>query len=101
MKKQFLKYLLILFVMIGAAVTSQAQVRVYVKTRPTVVVTERTAIPHPHYVWVGDEWTIRNGAYVNVAGHWVAPRPGFVWVPGHWTTEKRGDYWIAGHWRKL
>lgn len=101
MKKHLLKYLLAMFILIGASATTNAQTRIYVKVRPTAVVTTRTVAPHTNYIWVGDEWIIKNGAYVHVGGHWVAPRRGYVWVPGHWATEKRGDYWIRGHWRRV
>ena len=90
-----------MFVFILATASSQAQTRIYVKARPTVVVTTRTATPHHGYVWVDDEWSVRNGAYIQTTGHWVAPRRGYVWVPGHWATERRGDYWIRGHWRRV
>lgn len=101
MKRQIVKFLLAFFVFIGASQLTNAQTRIYVKVRPTAVVTARTVAPHPGYVWIGDEWTVRNGAYVQVNGHWVAPRRGWVWVPGHWTTERRGDYWVPGHWRRV
>ncbi len=100
MKKQILKYLLFLFVFIITSQLSHAQVRVYVKVRPTATVVKRPATPHKGYVWVGDEWTIQNGTYVHTDGHWVAPRRGYAWVPGHWFKERRGEYWIAGHWRR-
>lgn len=100
MKKQVIKYLLAMFILVGAAATVNAQTRIYVKVRPNAVATARTAAPHSHYVWVGDEWTVINGAYVQTNGHWMAPRKGYVWVPGHWATEARGDYWIPGHWRR-
>jgi len=101
MKKQLFKYLLAMFILVGASATVNAQTRVYVKVRPTFTVTARPAMPHPHYVWIADEWRIENGAYVHVPGYWAAPRAGWVWVPGHWTTEARGDYWIRGHWRRV
>ena len=56
MKKQILKYLLVLFVLIGASQFSYAQTRIYVKVRPTATVVTRPASPHAGYVWVGDEW---------------------------------------------
>ena len=59
MKKQLFKYLLAMFMFIGAAVTSQAQTRIYVKVRPTEIVTTRTVAPHPNYVWVDEEWTVK------------------------------------------
>ena len=101
MKKQIFKYLLALFVFIGASQFANAQTRIYVKVRPTATVVTRPEPPRKDYVWVGDEWTVHNGAYVHVAGHWVAPRRGWVWVPGHWATERRGDYWIPGHWKRI
>lgn len=101
MKKQIVKFLLIFSILFGASHITQAQVRVYVKVRPTAVVTTRTVAPHAGWVWVDDEWTIKDGAYVQVPGHWIAPRRGWVWVPGHWSTEARGDYWVAGHWKRV
>jgi hypothetical protein len=101
MKKQMLRYLLALFVFLGASQFTNAQTRIYVKMQPTVKVAERPARPHKNYIWIGDEWTVRNGAYIHVTGHWVAPRRGYVWVPGHWANEARGYYWIPGHWRRV
>jgi hypothetical protein len=101
MKKQLFKYLLATLVFIAAAVTSNAQVRLYVKVRPTAVVVERPVAPHPNYVWIDEEWTVQNGAYVHVPGYWAEPRPGYVWVPGHWTSEAKGDYWVPGHWKRV
>lgn len=100
MKKHLLKFLLAMFFLTGVASATQAQ-RIYVKSRPEVVVTEKTTSPHAGYVWVGDEWTVKDGAYVQTNGHWVEPRKGYVWIPGHWATEHKGDYWVAGHWRKV
>jgi hypothetical protein len=101
MKKQLFKYLLATFILLSAAVTSHAQTRIYVKVRPTAVVAVRPVAPHPNYVWIADEWTVKEGAYVQVPGYWAAPRDGYVWVPGHWTSEARGDYWVAGHWKRV
>ena len=101
MKKQLFKYLLAIFIFTGGAITSQAQTRVYVKVRPTPVVTTKPAAPDKTYVWIGDEWTVKNGAYVAVPGYWSKPRAGYVWVPGHWTSEAKGDYWVPGHWKKI
>lgn len=95
------KLLLAMFVLTGVAVTSNAQTRVYVKVRPAAVVTARPAAPHSGYVWIGDEWVVRNGAYVHVPGYWAAPRPDYVWKPGHWTSEAKGDYWVPGHWKRI
>lgn len=101
MKKQLIRYLLATFILVSAAATSNAQTRVYVKVRPTEIVTERPVAPHAGYVWITDEWTIKNGVYVHVPGYWAAPRGGYVWVRGHWSSEARGDYWIPGHWRRV
>jgi len=100
MKKQFLKYLLVLSIFVSASQLTQAQTRVYVKVQPKAKVIARPAMPHTGYVWVGDEWTPQGGTYVNVAGHWVAPRKGYTWVAGHWAREGRGYYWVSGHWRR-
>lgn len=86
---------------IGVAPASYAQTRVYVKVQPKAVVVAKPAAPHPHYVWVDDEWTVKNGAYVTVPGYWAAPRTGYIWVAGHWVSEPKGYYWVPGHWKKV
>ena len=101
MKKLFLTSLVATFIFISSAITTYAQTRVYVKVRPTAVVVAKPAAPHAHYIWIGDEWEVKQGTYVHVAGHWVEPRKGYVWVPGHWATEQKGDYWVPEHWRKI
>ena len=101
MKKQMFRYLLALFVFIGASQFANAQTRIYVKVRPHATVVARPAPPHRGYVWIGDEWTPGNGTYTHVAGHWEAPRRGYVYVAGHWGHEGRGYYWVPGHWRRV
>ncbi len=100
MKKALIKCLFATVILISAASITNAQARIYVKVRPTEVVTTRTVAPHSNYVWIGDEWQVKRGAYVHVPGYWAPPRRNFIWVPGHWTSERRGDYWIPGHWRR-
>jgi hypothetical protein len=101
MKKQILKYLLVLFVFVGASQFSYAQTRIYVKVRPTATVITRPAAPHPGYVWIGDEWKGNGASYAHVEGHWVAPKKDYVWVTGHWVHENRGYYWMPGHWKRI
>jgi len=81
-----------------AALSTSAQ-HVYVDVRPTEHVVTRPARPDTHHVWVGTEWTERDGKYEEVPAHWDMPPHGHkVWVAGHWAHERRGHYWIAGHW---
>src|ERR1700744_114199 len=83
-----------------AANSAEAQ-HFYVKVRPAAPVVVRPAAPSPHHVWIGSEWTWRDGHYVEAPGHWELPPHGrHSWVAGHWVTEHgHGDYWVAGHWR--
>ena len=56
--------------------------------------------PYDDAIWVGPEWTWRNGRYVEVPGHWVrARRQGDAWRNGEWRyTRNRGYRWVPGHW---
>jgi hypothetical protein len=81
------------------AVKSHAQIFVSVRPAPPVIV--RTTAPSPRHIWVGEEWTVRNGAYVHTGGYWaLPPHPGMIWVSGHWAHRREGEYWIPGHWRR-
>ena len=81
-----------------SATGTQAQIIVKVRPpRPRVVVT-RPAPPHPHAVWVEEDWIVDHGQYRWHGGYWaVPPRPRAVWVSGHWRHTRRGDIWIPGH----
>ena len=96
-----MKKLLLAAAITITAATVNAQTRVYVKVQPKATIVAKPASPHKGYVWIGDEWSPRNGSYVHVAGHWVAPRRGYVFVAGHWNREGRGYYWIPGHWKRV
>lgn len=99
MKKYFVSLfvMLVLFTSYSQSVNAQ---RAYVSIRPTAVVTLRTEAPSRNHVWVGDEWSYRNGRYENVSAHWeVPPRNHHRWIAGRWNHENgRGHYWTAGHW---
>ena len=56
--------------------------------------------PFAGAIWIGPEWTWRNGNYVCVPGYWAKPRHHrAVWVSGHWQYTRRGYKWVPGHWR--
>jgi hypothetical protein len=83
-----------------ASVSTYAQ-HIYVSVRPTPPVIVRTTAPSPRHIWVGEEWTVRNGVYVHTGGYWaLPPHRGMIWVSGHWAHERGGEYWIPGHWRR-
>lgn len=77
----------------------------YVRRKPVFSVNINVGAPgpppYPEAVWVGPEWTWRNGRYVEVGGHWVKPtRRGGVWVTGGWAyTKHRGYRWRRGYWK--
>jgi hypothetical protein len=101
MKKYFVSLALMAGMLVGYSQSAGAQ-RLYVNVRPEAprVVVERPPRPSVAHVWIGDEWSMRNGSYVHVGGHWEAP-PAHrrAWVAGHWEHGSRGHYWVAGHWR--
>jgi len=89
------------FTAIIMALSFSANAQIYVKIRPKAPVMERPAPPRKNQVWVGEEWTVRNGKYEYSGGRWVAPRRGYTWVAGHWQRHGRdGERWVAGYWRK-
>jgi hypothetical protein len=102
MKKNFVKYLLAISILIGVSHFSHAQTtKIYVKEKPTAAAETKPASPHSGYVWTGDEWTPANGTYTHVAGQWVEPRKGYKHEAGYWKKESQGYYWVPGHWKKL
>jgi len=102
MKKNFVKYLLAIFIFLGVSQFSHAQTtRVYVKEKLAAPVVAKPASPHAGYVWIADEWTPGNGTYTHVAGHWVEPRKDYKYEVGYWKKESQGYYWVPGHWKKI
>ena len=76
----------------------------YVAVRPGFSVGISVGVPGPApfagALWVGPEWTWREGRYVEVPGYWERPyRHHHAWVGGHWRYERRGYSWVPGHWR--
>ena len=100
MKKHLFKYLLVILILLGAVIEGQAQTRVYVKVKPNGAVTVKPKAPRADYVWIDDEWNVKNGKYVQLKGHWVEPRKGYTWVPGRWSSDSKGLFWTPGHWKK-
>jgi len=98
--KTILRSITIAAVLGAIAFTSNAQVRVYVRTRPVEPVVVRPAPPDRHSVWVSGEWAWRGGRYEYVRPHYERIRPGrHEWVPGHWRRVPGGEAWVPGHWR--
>lgn len=99
--KKFLGRMAVLAALIVAANSFSASAQIYVSVRPVAPVIVRTAAPSPRHIWIGEEWTVRNGAYVHTGGYWaLPPAPGQVWIPGHWIHDRRGEQWRPGHWRR-
>ena len=76
----------------------------YVRAKPGFSVGVSIGAPGPAPfaggIWIGPEWTWREGRYVEVPGYWARPRRhGAVWIPGHWKYGRRGYRWVPGHWR--
>lgn len=99
MQKVFFTVLFSAGLLLFGATTASAQ-HVYVKVTPRATVVHKPKAPSPHHVWVGAEWSERNGRYVESPAHWELPPAGHrAWVAGHWAHQSRGNYWVAGHWR--
>ena len=78
-----------------------ASAQLYVHVRPVVPVIIRTEQPGPRHVWVGEDWTVRDGVYVHTGGHWAEPpREGYHYNQGHWDHDKRGHSWHEGGWHE-
>ena|ERR1700722_3278997 len=98
MQKVILAVLLSAGILLLGATEASAQ-HVYVKERPHATVVTKPTRPSAKHVWVGAEWTERDGKYVEAPAHWDLPPAGHSrWVAGHWAHEARGSYWIPGHW---
>jgi hypothetical protein len=103
-----LKKLLWLGAISGAALTTQAQVRVSIGLPGIIVVREappapryedRGPQPGPDFFWVEGHWARDRDHWEWIRGHWDrSPRPEAVWVPGHWDRREDGWVWIDGHW---
>lgn len=99
MKKNLVKYFVIVLVMLGSAFSSSAQF--VIKVRPaSPVVRVRPAHPGPKYIWVQGDYVWRRGQYVYTDGYWAVPPPRYSnWVEGRWKHRRGGWVWIPGHWR--
>jgi hypothetical protein len=76
----------------------------YVRRKPGfsigISIGNRPPAPYQGAVWIGPEWTWRNGRYVEVAGHWARPHKGYrTWREGHWRSTRRGYRYYPGHWQ--
>jgi uncharacterized protein YcfJ len=55
--------------------------------------------PGPDYVWVGGAW-VWNGRWVWASGHWgYPPHPHAIWVRDNWVRGSQGWRREPGHWR--
>lgn len=97
--KTILKSIMMVGLFATIASTSNAQVRVFVRTRPVEPVIVRPAPPDRQSVWIGGEWAWRGGRYEYVRPHYERIRRGHVWVGGHWKEVRGGSAWVPGHWR--
>jgi hypothetical protein len=107
----YFKKLLLLGAVSGAALTTQAQVRVSIgigvpggaivvrEAPPAPRYEDRGPQPGPDFFWVEGRWSRDRDHWVWIRGHWDrAPRPAVIWVPGHWDRRDDGWVWIDGHW---
>lgn len=90
----------IAILVMGFALSSQAQ-RVYVSVRPAApVVVARPVAPSPRHVWIEGEYEWRSGAYVYRPGYWSVPPARYhEYRRGYWRHERGGYYWVPGRWR--
>lgn len=97
--KTVLRSIMLMAAFAAITFTSNAQVRVFVRTRPVEPVIVRPALPDRESVWIGGEWVWRGGRYEYVRPHYEHIRRGHVWVGGHWRRVRGGEAWVPGHWR--
>jgi len=97
-----LRVLLFALVVLGAATTSFAQVRIFVSfAPPPLPVYEQPLCPGDGYIWVPGYWTWDDdfGDYYWVPGTWVlAPEVGFLWTPPYWGWSDGGWVFYDGYW---
>jgi len=97
-----LRVLLFALVVLGAATTSFAQVRIFVSfAPPPLPVYEQPLCPGDGYIWVPGYWAWDDGFgdYYWVPGTWVlAPEVGFLWTPPYWGWSDGGWVFYDGYW---
>ena len=97
-----LRVLLFALVVLGAATTSFAQVRIFVSfAPPPLPVYEQPLCPGDGYIWVPGYWAWDDdfGDYYWVPGTWVlAPEVGFLWTPGYWGWGGDRFLFHEGYW---
>ncbi|RKR82468.1 YXWGXW repeat-containing protein [Mucilaginibacter gracilis] len=97
--KTISKFLMVFTILITTAIASNAQVRVFVRTRPVEPVFVRPPAPYRDAVWIPGEWRWEGRRYVYVNPHYQHLRRGHVWVSGHWNNIRGGSVWVGGYWR--
>jgi len=97
-----LRVLLFALVVLGAATTSFAQVRIFVSfAPPPLPVYEQPLCPGDGYIWVPGYWAWDDdfSDYYWVPGTWVlAPEVGFLWTPPYWGWSDGGWIFYDGYW---
>lgn len=94
------KFLTVAGLLLTTTIASNAQVRVFVRTRPVEpVIVRPVATPYRDAVWIPGEWRWEGRRYVYVNPHYEHGRRGRAWVPGHWNNVRGGSVWVGGHWR--
>lgn len=95
-----LKSLLVLGLLFGSVVYTNAQVFVRVRPAAPRIEVARPVAPSPRHVWVTENWVPTGQNYRWQGGYYVAPpRPRAVWIPGQWIARRRGYVWMPGYWR--
>jgi hypothetical protein len=91
------KICIALFMAAGLNFSADAQIIVNVRpTRPVVV--RQQPQPGPDYIWVEEDWRVRDNRYDWAGGYWERQKPGATWVPGHWERRGNGNAWKRGYW---
>ncbi len=99
MKKQIVKFSLMLTLLAGFSAAANAQ-HIYVRVQPAAPVVTRPAAPSARHIWIDGEWIVRNNNYEWKPGYWSIPPERSRWVHGYWVKERGGWYWHPGYWRK-
>lgn len=96
------KFIASLSVVIFAAIimTGCGPSEVIVKERPEPPRYSQPLAPGPEYIWVSNEWVVKNGVYEYRKGYWVpVSNKHRHYAEGYWESRKNGWVWISGHWK--
>ena len=86
---------------LGAPLTANAAVEVYLNSAPPPVRVEAVPTPRHGYLWVPGHWEARNHRYVWKAGYWERERKGYYYTTPRWTERNNRWYYESGHWARI